>query len=151
MGGTIFKMFTMPNGYLHFGVCIHGKQHGAYAHQMVCEAFHGPAPEGQEVRHLNGDPSDNRPENLCWGTKSENGFDRVRHGTYRNGSMAKTRCPRGHELREPNLLMYALRAGRRSCRSCGYARNYLRNYPGEDFEVLADRYYERFRPVEDVA
>lgn len=41
--------------------------------RLVCEAFHGPAPfKGAVVMHLNDDPSDNRPENLKWGTQREN-------------------------------------------------------------------------------
>jgi hypothetical protein len=41
-------------------------------HVAVALAFHGPRPEGCEVLHLNHDPADNRPENLKWGTRSEN-------------------------------------------------------------------------------
>lgn len=42
-------------------------------HRMVCEAFHGPAPEGRNVViHINENALDNRPENLCWGTQKEN-------------------------------------------------------------------------------
>lgn len=48
-------------------------------HRLVCEAFHGPPPEGHEVRHLNGDRLDNRRENLAWGTRKENAADSVFH------------------------------------------------------------------------
>lgn len=42
-------------------------------HRLVCEAFHGPHPEGKPiVLHLNEDALDNRPENLRWGTQREN-------------------------------------------------------------------------------
>ena len=42
-------------------------------HRLVCEAFHGPAPEGQAVViHLDEDATNNRPENLKWGTQKEN-------------------------------------------------------------------------------
>jgi hypothetical protein len=41
--------------------------------RLVCEAFHGPAPFPRAVvMHLNDDPTDNRPENLRWGTQKEN-------------------------------------------------------------------------------
>jgi hypothetical protein len=41
--------------------------------QLVCEAFHGGRPyPGAVVIHINEDPSDNRPENLKWGTQKEN-------------------------------------------------------------------------------
>jgi hypothetical protein len=38
-----------------------------------------------ECRHLDGDPSNNRPSNLAWGTCKENGEDRIRHGTSGKG------------------------------------------------------------------
>jgi hypothetical protein len=42
-------------------------------HQLVCEAFHGPKPFPEAiVLHLDEDPSNNRPENLRWGTRKEN-------------------------------------------------------------------------------
>lgn len=42
-------------------------------HRAVCEAFHGPKPfEKAVVIHLNEDATDNRPENLKWGTQKEN-------------------------------------------------------------------------------
>jgi len=42
-------------------------------HQLVCEAFHGPKPSPTHiVLHLDEDPSNNKPENLRWGTRKEN-------------------------------------------------------------------------------
>ena len=57
------------------------KEGREYVHRMVCEAFHGPAPTGAQVRHLDGDNRNNKPENLAWGTIKENYADKVRHGT----------------------------------------------------------------------
>lgn len=42
-----------------------------------------------EVRHLNGNGSDNRPENLAYGTRLENMADSVRLGAHAFGE----RCP----------------------------------------------------------
>jgi hypothetical protein len=52
-------------------------------HILVCEAWHGvrPTPEHQ-VRHRDGTKTNNRPDNLCWGTAKENHSDRWDHGTY---------------------------------------------------------------------
>lgn len=41
--------------------------------RLVCEAFHGPQPSDKPVvLHVGEDPSNNRPENLRWGTQREN-------------------------------------------------------------------------------
>ena len=56
-------------------------------HKLVCIAFHGLKSEGREqVRHLNGDKTDNRPENLRWGSAKENGEDKVALGEAAKGS-----------------------------------------------------------------
>lgn len=61
-------------------------------HQLVMLTFAGECPEGQEVRHLDGNPMNNRWEpgseeeakaaggNLFYGTHTENQQDMVRHG-----------------------------------------------------------------------
>ena len=42
-------------------------------HRLVCEAFHGPAPEGKPfVLHADENSLNNRPENLSWGSQKEN-------------------------------------------------------------------------------
>lgn len=51
-------------------------------HVVVCETFHGPRPEGKQVAHGDGDPLNNRPDNLSWKTPVGNRHDRLRHGTY---------------------------------------------------------------------
>ena len=54
-------------------------------HRAVLVAFRGPPPEDCEARHLNGDRSDNRLENLVWGTRSENTQDKWAHGVMHAG------------------------------------------------------------------
>ena len=53
---------------------------GIPVHQLVMLAFHGLPPPGTEAMHLNGNPKDNRPENLRYGTHSENMTDMYRLG-----------------------------------------------------------------------
>ena len=60
-----------------------GDQRKAYVHRLVCEAFYGEAPgDFPEVRHLDGDPTNNKPQNLDWGTKEQNAADRHAHGRF---------------------------------------------------------------------
>lgn len=42
------------------------------AHRLICEAFHGPCPNGMECIHIDEDASNNKPTNLKWGTHKEN-------------------------------------------------------------------------------
>lgn len=52
---------------------FHYKGKNYKVHRLICEAFAGPAPfPGAVCMHLNEDPTDNRPENLQWGTQKEN-------------------------------------------------------------------------------
>lgn len=90
-------------------------------HRLVAAAFIGPRPAGMEVRHLNGDPTDNRVENLQYGTPSENSYDTVKHGNSHTAN--KTHCPKGHPYSPENTQVYA---GRRNCRTCriDYKRAY---------------------------
>lgn len=55
----------------YYGTLYRGKNYKI--HRLVCEAFHGPAPfEGAVVLHLDEDATNNRPDNLRWGTMKEN-------------------------------------------------------------------------------
>ena len=57
------------------------------AHILIAAAFHGERPPwANQVRHLNGNKLDNRPENLAWGTYAENEADKARHGTNNVGT-----------------------------------------------------------------
>jgi hypothetical protein len=52
---------------------------------LVIVAFRGPKPEGMECRHDNGICTDDRIDNLLWGTPLENAADKRRHGTIARG------------------------------------------------------------------
>ena len=69
LGGRRKSSKTARHEY--YGVLYRGKNYKI--HRLICEAFHGPAPEGKPVvLHLNENALDNRPENLRWGTQKEN-------------------------------------------------------------------------------
>lgn len=68
-------------------------------HRLVCLAFHG-APESPDLvaRHLNDDKDDNRPENVAWGTQSQNALDSRRNKVWNNQNSVKDKCKKGHEF-----------------------------------------------------
>jgi hypothetical protein len=65
---------------IHLRASSPGRETTHLVHRLVLEAFVGPCPEGMEACHNNGDPADNRLENLRWDTRSANAKDKVRHG-----------------------------------------------------------------------
>lgn len=105
-------------GYCRINLVRQGVRKSPLIHRLVMLAFVGPCPEGLEVRHLNGNPVDNRLENLSYGTRSENQLDAVRHGTHKNSK--KTRCSNGHEFTSDNTRTYRRSNGcvLRFCRTC---------------------------------
>lgn len=100
--------------YRRVGLLQDGRSQRKYVHQLVMMAFVGEAPAGQEVRHLDGNSTNNRLSNLKYGTKSENNFDQVTHGTHAEAN--RTHCPKGHPYSGENL--YVCPKGRRNCRAC---------------------------------
>lgn len=50
-------------------------------HRLVLETFIGSRPDKMECRHLDGNPHNNRLDNLIWGSALENAADRFRHGS----------------------------------------------------------------------
>lgn len=62
-----------------------GNNNRIMVHVLVLESFVGPRPEGMQACHNNGNPADNRLDNLRWGSPKENVSDRIRHGTDQYG------------------------------------------------------------------
>lgn len=105
----------------HLRVTLHKESQRKifFVHSLVLAAFVGPRPDrDSEIRHLNGNPADNRVENLAYGTHAENVADMMRHGTHRNSR--KTRCIQGHEFNARNT--YIRPDGNRDCKVCAKLR-----------------------------
>ncbi|MGG5809956.1 NUMOD4 motif-containing HNH endonuclease [Falsiroseomonas sp. CW058] len=76
--GRVLRPGRRASGHL---VVMVGRTEQRYVHELVALAFHGPRPwKGAEIRHLNGDPADNRAGNLDYGSRSRNTQDRKWHG-----------------------------------------------------------------------
>ncbi len=77
---------TLGNrGYFIVVLYKNKKRHMRLIHRLVLEVFIGKRPEGMECRHLNGIKTDNRLDNLIWGTCKENTSDKILHGTDNRG------------------------------------------------------------------
>jgi hypothetical protein len=72
-------------GYQYVLLWKQGKKRHSPVHWIVATAFLGERPSGMQCRHLDGNPLNNRPSNLKWGTPRENQRDRFKHGTDNRG------------------------------------------------------------------
>ena len=82
------KLKPWPDRYGHLNLELRcpSNRKRIQVHRLILEVFTEPCPKGMECRHLNGNPKDNRLENLRWGTSKENGQDTVMHGRSARGS-----------------------------------------------------------------
>lgn len=77
VSGVRLQPYKNKWGYLF--VCFGGKKH--FLHVLVLTVFSGPRPQqDMDACHRDGDKSNNSADNLYWGTKKQNGRDRVAHG-----------------------------------------------------------------------
>ena len=75
----------IARGYWRVNLRRKGRIEKRSVHRLVLEAFVGEQPELQ-VRHLNGKRTDNRLQNLAWGTAADNAIDREGHGKTLRGT-----------------------------------------------------------------
>jgi len=103
--GRFLKLLPASAGhggysYLH----VNGTKFATRRHTLVAEIHKGPRPFlGAVVRHLDGTPSNDAPDNLEWGTQQENIEDAQDHGTIASGeknAWAKLTWKNVREIRE---------------------------------------------------
>lgn len=115
--GHLKRLAINAYGYKRVHLAKNGRRVSKAVHAVVLEAFVGPRPDGMLACHNDGDPSNNRLENLRWDTPENNARDTVVHGTH---PMAKkTHCKHGHEFTVENVIVN--RNGHRACRACSAA------------------------------
>ena len=136
--GGILKHIVYPDGYHFITLTRDGKQKRFPVHGLVMLTFAGPYPDGMEIRHLDGNPANNRWEpgneeqtqlaggNLIYGTHSQNIQDKKRHGTEWQSNV--THCPRRHKYTPENTRI--LKSGSRTCRECAtiQSREWMRTH-----------------------
>jgi len=115
IAGHVLSPGVGAHGHHHVSLFKEGHKSQLLVHRLVALAFIGAPPPGREiVCHNDGDPFNNRVDNLRWDTQSSNIIDSVTHGNHRN--TRKVQCIRGHDLSGENL--YRRSNGRRECRTC---------------------------------
>jgi len=115
-------------GYLQATLPFSTGPRSVGVHRLVLEAFVGPCPEGKQAAHLDGNPGNNRVENLVWATPGENARHKIRHGT-----VGKITLEQAREIRR----RYS-RPGRKLGRRVQLAKDYGIT-PGNITAILANR------------
>lgn len=120
----LIRQAVKKHGYRTVQIRQNSISKQVFVHRLVAAAFCGGV--GDQVRHLDGNPSNNLPSNLIWGTRAENMQDIKRHG--RNPHLRKTHCPQGHAYDAENTIVRDLGDGRtgRKCRICDREGNRIR-------------------------
>lgn len=76
---------SKKQGHETVSLTRNGGLHSKWVHRLVLEAFIGPCPEKMECCHYDGNPRNNRLDNLRWDTKKNNCADAIRHGRTTRG------------------------------------------------------------------
>lgn len=120
--GRIRKLVPSDTGHLTVElVDADGARCTVKVHRLVLLAFVGEAPHGKPYGlHGDDDPTNNRVENLRWGTPGDNSDDAVRNGGHTQAR--KETCELGHLLVAPNLVDSSAALGHRSCLACKLAQ-----------------------------
>lgn len=118
--GLIMKARLNAQGYPVISLSRLNVSRVLSIHVLVCEAWHGPRPEGMVARHLDDVKTNLSPSNLSWGTLTQNSRDAIRNG--RNVNASKTVCANGHAYTERDTTRN--QAGHRICRQCALVRSH---------------------------
>jgi len=99
-----------------------GRPRRIAVHRLVLLSFDGPPPPGCEACHNDGDPANNRLENLRWDSHRNNMRDKRRHGTQPRGQRHHARMARGKAKRVKELLASGATQSA-VARSCGVSQS----------------------------
>lgn len=81
VGALLAQPVHPKHGYKSVGLSVGGIAKPFQVHRLVALAFcDGRSPERNFACHKNGDPADNRAENIYWGNAKTNAGDCISHG-----------------------------------------------------------------------
>lgn len=84
--GRVLSRCKDRQGYIKYHISKDKKMWYTKAHTLVMEAFSGiKRPKGMQVRHLDGNCTNNYVGNLAWGSPKDNCQDAIGHGTWTRG------------------------------------------------------------------
>lgn len=137
--GSLMKPQLHRKGYLLVKLSCNGTAKTKKIHTLVAAAFLGSCPDGQQVRHGDGDKTNNARTNLSYGTPGENMLDQVRQGVH--AEARRNTCDNGHEYTAENTRL--AKNGARICKACQAERT--QRWRDNDIEQIRLRNRDRMR------
>lgn len=100
--GKIIKIYNGKEKYPRIQLSKNGKHEDRRVHRLVLEYFVGPCLSGKEACHNDGNLKNYFIENLRWDTRSNNHYDKIKHGTMYTGNHVGIKNGRA-KLNEPQI------------------------------------------------
>ena len=120
------------DGYLRVNLFVPGSSPKRYRWSavapIVAGAFIGPRPAGLQVRHLDGDKTNNTAGNLAYGTAKENAKDRDLHGTTVRGERSRQARHTDVEVADAVARVAAGESAREVAASIGVSKTALNDW-----------------------
>lgn len=95
--GNVLKPWKDKDGYLLVGLHKDGKTKTCKVHRLVWEVFNGVIPDGMVIDHCDGNPQNNRLENLRCVTQKENCNNQVTRQRFIKAIKRRSEKPEWHE------------------------------------------------------
>lgn len=108
------------------GVSRDRRQHRKVVSWIVAEVFIGPRPQGLLVCHDDGNPANNRPSNLKYGTHKDNEDDKERHGRRLRGDRHPVAKLNADKVRDVRVKLAA-----------GWVLNEIARFHGVDGAIIS--------------
>lgn len=124
--GDVWRKLTPEpdgQGYATIKVTLGQQSQTVRRHTIVLTALKGPRPTGAVCRHLDGNPANDSPSNLAWGSQTENMQDAVAHGTHYTGAKLTE-----HEIREIIARRRAGESGKSLAKEFGISEQRVCDY-----------------------
>lgn len=127
------------DGHQRVTLRSNGKAKRLLVHRIVLSVFDRAPVDGEQGRHLDGNPENNRIGNLRWGSQSDNWDDSKRHGTHQRWSKLSVEGVNGIRIARSEGQSYA-NIGRRFGVSDTQARNIVLGLQWADQHVNGASY-----------
>lgn len=106
INGKLLKQYNTNKGRLEVHLCRNGKWVHWLVHRIVATTFLPNPHNLPQINHLNGDPRDNRLDNLEWCDQSRNELHKIHELGHTNNSLLSS--PRKVMLVEQNIVFASL-------------------------------------------